>query len=121
MPENYAIKRTRDRSYPCVVLSTNHLSPLNEVCNIETSLRGLGVNGKVVFDLLLVNGNNYNRFFEAYFNGTSIEMSSVKILNKPSESIRVRSVEFYKKNLGLLENCILPNIIKFKLRKGILI
>ena len=57
--------------------------------DIEKDLAKKNLKGLVLFDLLLSNGDEYNRYVEAYFDGKFFELSSFKgpTLNKEIERI----------------------------------
>lgn len=56
-----------------VVFSTSYLNPISEIPALEQDLRQMHT-GKttILFDLLLSNGNEFNRFVQASFDGTDI-------------------------------------------------
>lgn len=93
-----------------LVLSTIYESPLDYASKIEEDLSARDFTGKALFDLLLCNGNVYNRFAEATFKGGKIDRSSMKTID-PTElddSITEVSESFYKANpLLLQENHVL--------------
>lgn len=89
-----------------LVLSTTYESPLAYISEIEEDLSARAFTGKVLFDLLLCNGNvDDNRFTEATFEGGKIDRSSMKTID-PTELddfITEVSESFYRANPLLLE------------------
>ena len=71
----------------------------------------------MLFDLLLSNGDEYNRYVEAYFDGKFFELPSFKgpTLNQEIERI---SINFFKKHPEYIDKGVLSSIDIFKLVKG---
>ena len=59
--------------YSAIVYPVSYLNPIDEIQLISIELRKhLPAGCYVLFDLLLSNGNNFNRFAEAFFDGNDI-------------------------------------------------
>ena len=114
--KNYKIIFISDNNrYKSVVFSINHISPLDDIYKIEQDLISKGIKGYILFDLLLSNGNEFNRYVEAYFDGESFNLLEFK---KPIITSFVKEVsnDFFKKNIKLLENGILSSIDIFDIK-----
>jgi len=105
----------------CVVFSISEYNPTDYISKIEQDLLQKSYSGNVVFDLLLANGNNFNRYLKAYFNGNEFNNDSYKIIDEPQHQLKKKSLDFYQKNIALLENSILSKPIKFMIKKGYVI
>lgn len=114
---SYKIQEINDLKYKAIIFSTDHISPTEELSQIEEELRENKYVGNIIFDLLLINGNADNRFIEAFFDGIAFDRKSFKIANKLSYIINDMSTEFYYNNLCLVENSRLSNPIKFLIKK----
>lgn len=113
----YQIKKINNTNYySYLIFSTSYLNPLDNLCDIETDLKGTNP-GKVLFDLLLFNGFSSNRYIEAYFNGKHFVLSSFRPV-KVDSNIKKESGSFYQKNRELLNNSILLNSQSFMVKKG---
>lgn len=99
----YEVKKVSDSFV--LVLSKSYETPLSYLGYIEEDLNTLEFTGKVLFDLLLCDGNVYNRFAEGYFKDGEIDYSSMRVVDhvEVSDSILHASNSFYKANEDLLE------------------
>jgi hypothetical protein len=113
-PRYFEVKRIG--SLP-MVLSTSYVNPLEMLTEIEAELAS-SYCGKVLFDLLLCNGNSSNRFMEAFFDGKQFVQTSFRILSEVDEEIRRFSANYYKDKPYFIESPLLSNAFKFLLQKG---
>jgi hypothetical protein len=116
---DYQVERYDDIG--CVIFSISEYNPTDYISTIEQDLIKESYKGNVVFDLLLANGNNFNRYLKAYFNGNGFNRDSYKIIDKPQHQLKKKSIDFYQKNIDFLENSILSKPIKFMIKKGYII
>lgn len=78
MMKNYNIDYNTFIKYKAIVYSASYINPINDIDNIANDLVEKSISaGYVLFDFLLSNGNNFNRFAEVYFNGKSIEKETI--------------------------------------------
>ncbi|WP_170075067.1 type II toxin-antitoxin system RnlB family antitoxin [Paraclostridium dentum] len=116
--ESYKIKEINDFEYKLIVFSTDYISPFEHLTNIEENLKLINYSGKIIFDLLLVNGNTSNRFMEVFFDGNEFDKKSFRIANKLSNEIKNITSSFYSENICIVENSRLSNPIKFLIKKN---
>lgn len=114
---SYKIEEVNDFKYKLIIFSTDYISPIDYLSEIEDYLKTKNYLGEIIFDLLLVNGNSENRFIEAFFNGEKFNRKSFMIANKLSNEIKNVTTEFYFNNLSIVENSRLSNPIKFLIKK----
>ena len=100
----------------CLIFSVDYRSPLEFIEDIENELRSVSLCKKIIFDLLLSNGMNSNRYFEAYFDGC--RLINIKKCKEVHIEVKDASVRFYKKYPSLLDNSVLVNQQKFLTRSG---
>lgn len=105
--------------YKYVVLATSYENPMDELENIEEELSAKGYSGRVLFDLLLCNGMNSNRFIEMNFDGNYFDLSSSIIIENPNKFIKEGIYQYLKDKPLLLENSILPNAQRYIITMGI--
>lgn len=117
MNSYYKIIKTTEEPYPYIVFSTSYLNPMDQKETLEKDLRKIGVNGKILFDLLLSHGNTPDRFFEAFFNGEKISEESLKSTESISKKIKEISVDFYHSQQQFLENSVLSKTQKFLIKR----
>ena len=117
--KEYQAKKYNDIGY--MIFSTSEYNPTDFISNIEKDLLKEKYKGNVIFDLLLSNGNNYNRYLNAKFDGKKFDGNSYTLIDEPKNEIRQKSLDFYKKNISILENSILSKPIKFMIKKGLIV
>ncbi|WP_051986289.1 type II toxin-antitoxin system RnlB family antitoxin [Clostridium amazonitimonense] len=111
---NYIIINTN------LVFSTSYISPLDDIIALEKDLKQHNVLGEVIFDLLLSVGNATNRYIKGYFDGTSLDISSIKVINDIDEVIKEASRNFYMNHKELLDRGILNNATKYMVVNGLI-
>lgn len=100
----YEIKNIYD---DCIlVLSTTYETPLEYASEIEACLNASEFTGTILFDLLLCNGNVYNRFAKGVFENGEIDYASIKVIDigEIADAITEISENFYRANQSLLES-----------------
>ncbi|WP_208402057.1 type II toxin-antitoxin system RnlB family antitoxin [Halalkalibacterium halodurans] len=117
--KNYEIYKLNNE-YPYIVFSTSYINPLEDIEKIEEEMES-EFRGKVLFDLLLSNGLTSNRFLEAEFDGGKFQYTSIKPVGNLDNLIKKESITFYRENIDLLQNSVLPNAHKFLIKKGLLV
>jgi hypothetical protein len=118
MERYYELLTLENSPYSLMILSISYISPTKHLDYLEKDLAAQGFRGKVIFDFLLANGNNFNRFAEAYFNGSKFDLMSFSVV-KPKTQIRQSSLNFYRKHPELLDQSVLSKPTKFLIRKNI--
>jgi hypothetical protein len=88
------------------VQSVNYNNPINNLNEITRELICYKFEGKVIFDLLLANGNSSGRFLISSFNNKNFEMKTFR-KTVVSKGIRKEILIYYKKNRNYLSNSIL--------------
>lgn len=79
---NYYIDFNKYNKYSAVIYSTSYRSPFDSIGSITEELRiNLSEAGFILFDLLLSNGDSFNRFVEAYFDGKEIKRDSISVIS----------------------------------------
>jgi hypothetical protein len=117
MDSCYQIIKTSVEVYPYMVFATSYVNPMDQKEALEKDLKQIGVNGKILFDLLLSHGNTPDRFFEAFFNGEKISEESLKSTEAISKKIKAISIDFYHSQQHFLENSVLSKTQKFLIRR----
>ena len=112
----YQIERVS--TYTIIVFSMTYMNPISYLPTIEKDLGELDFSGKIIFDLLLSNGNSSNRFVEANVNKAKIDRRSMKVIRDSSldASFIKKTREFYKFHRSILDSSnILLDEEKFNL------
>lgn len=116
--ENFMIKEIRNTS-EYIVLSTSYISPLDELFDLEQELKMLNFKGEIIFDLLLCNGLNENRFLKGFFDGDYIDIANITIIKNIENDIKKISEEFYINNSELVDYSVLPDAHKYIIKNGL--
>jgi hypothetical protein len=108
-----------NNDYKYVVFATSYENPVGELDEIEYDLATKKYSGIVLFDLLLCNGMNSNRYIEMVFDGEHFDIFTSRVLKKPSEMIEEFINQYLKNKPLLLQNSVLPNAQRYLLQRGI--
>ena len=98
MVKNYRIRKINSSEYHFIVFSLNYNNPVDSLNSIGAELTKKNYTGKIIFDLLLSNGNTSNRYIEAYFDSAKFDFRSFKVLKKVAKDIKKISLDFYLSN-----------------------
>ncbi len=116
MTTKFKIYRQKRGTYSTVVYSTSYDSPINHLTDLENELEKIGVQGEVLFDLLLSSGNTPDRFYKAVFTGYKFDIGTLTQILPPAE-IQNESLEFYHLHPNYLASSVLSKPLKFLIKK----
>ena len=108
----------RVSNHTVIVFSMTYINPISYLPNIEEDLGKMNFSGKLIFDLLLTNGNSSNRFVEVNVKKAKIERRSMKVIEHSSlePCLIKKSREFYTSHQFILDSSnILLDEEKFNL------
>ena len=93
-----------------IIYPTSYLNPLNNVTILEKYLFStVGEPCEFIVDLLLCNGNEFNRFIHFSFDGRRIRKESIQIIDIAEET-KKNINSFYRTHLEILkEGVLLPD------------
>lgn len=117
MTRQYHLGRLEDATY--IVWSVSYVSPTEHLDEIARTLADCAYSGRVIFDLLLANGQTSNRFVSARFDGRDFDRASFAILSHELDTLKKVSLGFYHSHPELLENSVLPRAAQFLIRRNI--
>jgi len=115
--KSYNIINIKD-GYKFIVLAISYVNPVDELDEIEKELYNKRFNGKVLFDLLLCNGINKNRYVEINFNGERFDTSSLKLIESITRSSKEIVSEYFKEHPIYIESSVLPKAQCYLMKKG---
>jgi len=118
MKHSYCIHKITSGNLLAVIYSLGFDSPMNHLCSIENELQNYGRSGKVIFDLLLSNGNTTDRFYSALFDGEKLIENSMKKVKDPPPKIQRESLAFYHNKQEYLSNSVLNKAQRFLIKKN---
>lgn len=104
----YEIKKIKTDLSPVVVYAISFENPLHDLVDISKEL-SLIVHSPcdILFDLLLSNGDEFNRFFLGKFDGEKIDFDSLEIYEMKNETLLKKINGFYCGKYNYLRNSIL--------------
>ena len=109
--EKYDIVKSKSNQYEHIVYATSWHNPLYHLDEIAESI-GTMVNPSkkchILFDILLSNGNNFNRFALGFFDGEKIEGESLEVFQINDKKNLKEINSYYKTHRAYLPNGILP-------------
>jgi hypothetical protein len=112
----YRIENISDRVV--LIFCTTYINPISYLPVIEKDLGEIKFSGKIIFDLLLANGYNSNRFVEADVIESKINRRSMRVIEPSNlDELLLKKIRiFYKYNPDILEgNAILLDEEKYQL------
>lgn len=93
--------------YSAIVYPTSYLNPIEDLQSISVELKKhLTAGCYVLFDLLLSNGDNFNRFAEAYYDGDDIRTSDISITKIPSGEVQGLNMYYQGKTKELSKSVL---------------
>ncbi|BES64979.1 hypothetical protein SANA_14180 [Gottschalkiaceae bacterium SANA] len=118
---DFEIKKINGIEQDFVVFSTSYLNPFGHLKIIEKELKCKKIRCIVLFDLLLSNGNGYDRYYELEFENSSFLKETLKIIDlKKGCKQRMILNKYYHDNFEKFDTEILSNATKFLVQKGAL-
>lgn len=93
--------------YRAVIYAVSYFNPLEDISLIAEELGGRLKDADVLFDLLLCNGENFNRFACAHFDGNSINPAEICLAEKIGWETLREINRWYRGRRNELENSVL--------------
>ena len=108
--ETYSIEQVSEQT--AVVFANTYVNPISFLPSIEEQLASMSFSGEVVFDLLLSNGEAFNRIVASNAVEGKVDRKAFKIVDLGGlDEVVVEKIKaFYKSNEALVgSNCILSD------------
>lgn len=105
---NFYLECKNINRYEAFVLSKNYLRLDMYIKDVKNNLKNLGLNGNIVFDLVMTNGVK-NRFFEMFFNGESFDLESLKSIKDVSPDVLNVSYNYYRNHIECLDSAAMTS------------
>lgn len=117
----YVLSNCYSSSYDWQVVCLSYDSIYSYIQLIQNDLKTQNVRkAKVVFDQLLITGNNINRFLSIEFSDNSFLFNTAQNIT-PEMSIRQKTHSILLKNIRLLDNCVLTEKQVNMIKKGLVL
>lgn len=86
---NFNIIYKQYGKYSAIIYPISYFNPIEDIQSISVELKKhLKAGCYVLFDLLLSNGDNFNRFAEVYYDGNDIKTSAISITEISSGEVQ---------------------------------
>lgn len=97
--------------YPCLVIATSYLDPLEnmeQITLLQDDLKGNSMIGEILIDMLACVGDNSERYLTLKFDGYKFDLNSCQFVQFSKESyVRQISMKTYQQLNGELYNTVL--------------
>ncbi len=104
----YEIKQSNGVDFSAIVYATSYNNPIQDIDSISNELSSMFHSPcNVLFDLLLSNGNEFNRFVIGRFEGNKISYDSLRIVTIEDSKLRKQIDSFYRGKYSYLKNSVL--------------
>ena len=112
---DYNIVYWNNDVYKIIIYSNSYINPIQYLKEISKEIqKHVDKKVSILFDMLLSNGENFNRFATAIFDGKEIQFNTIEIINITDESLLKKINFFYKTNLKALNNSVLSPSERYK-------
>lgn len=115
---DYVIKKINIEGYDRFLLWLSFESLLDHISCIEESPNMLKTSGKILIDQLFLTGDGDNRFISCDIKDGKLDFRTARIVT-PAEFFRKETVQWLHDNYGYVENSILTETQRQKVREGI--
>lgn len=115
--KEYIIKETNQEGFDRFLLCLSFESLFNYLSSIEASPQMIHASGRILIDQLLITGDGDNRFISCYFTDGRLDFETAHIV-KPTVFFRKETVAWLHNNYCYVENSILSESLRQKIRDG---
>ena len=116
--DEYTIIKTFAEDYDKLVLCLSYESFFSYTDKIEIALARESFAETVLIDQLLITGNGKNRFISCDFSKGKFDFRTARMVN-PADRFRKESVQWLHNNYSYVENSILTEDLRLKIKKNI--
>lgn len=114
--KNFAISKLKNSEYNYLVIATTYISPISILDDVQNELQN--INGKLIFDLTLINGTNSNRYISAVIEDGIINRRTFTTVQKVDLEVKHNSINFFINHTELVENGTISKALKTLLVSG---
>ena len=116
--QNFILKEINQDGYDRFLLCLSFDGLATCLNSIAASLELAHTSGKILIDQLLITGNNDNRFLSCDFSNGRLDFKTAHIVN-PTCFFRKETVDWLHNNYGYVENSILTEAQRQKVKNGV--
>ncbi len=115
MSKIYDVKKIKNGIYTYLVVANSYESPLDVLDEISKEIEVPECT--ILFDMLLRTGMSYNRYLSIRYKDNQFDKKSISIVTQISNDIKLSTVETLNKHISCVEESLLPEPIKFLIKK----
>ncbi|MDE5753440.1 MAG: type II toxin-antitoxin system RnlB family antitoxin [Oscillospiraceae bacterium] len=104
----YEIKQVKNVDFSAIVYAISYENPLQDIDSISHELSSMFCSScNVLFDLLLSNGDEFNRFVMGRFEENKINYDSLRIITIEDSNLKKQINSYYRGKYSYLKNSVL--------------
>lgn len=119
MMSRFLVSPNPDATLGAAVFAVCAISPLEDLDEVAQDLRKKRITGRVLFDLLLANGNKVNRYFLADFDGQRFKTVRLQPAADHYNEYSGVSAKFLHDHADEIDPSLLSKAMQFALRQGV--
>jgi hypothetical protein len=119
MIARFLVSPNPDANLGAAVFAVCAISPLEDLDEVAQDLREKQITGRVLFDLLLANGNKVNRYFLADFDGQQFKTVRLQSAADHYNEFSSVSAKFLHDHVDEIDPSLLSKAMQFALRQGV--
>lgn len=106
---SFSISYEKCGKYSAIVYPVSYINPIEELQLISVDLKEhLPIGCYVLFDLLLSNGDNFNRFAELYYDGNEINVGRIFVTEVNSDELKKLNLHYRGRTNELSKSVLSP-------------
>ena len=114
----YVIKRINKDGYDRFLIWLSFESLFDHLNSMEESLNASNASGRILIDQLFITGDGDNRFISCEFEDGKLNFQTVCVV-RPADSLRKETVDWLHDHYSYVENSILTDAQRKKVRDRI--
>lgn len=116
MKGNFEIIKLNNEPYDFLIIATSYENPLSYIKEIVKEMQVQKAN--LLFDLILINGINKNRYIKCEYEVDENQIPLCSIVEKVDDSIKKVSQSYFAENEEVVTKSIISNSLKYLLKSG---
>ncbi len=111
--EKYSVLKVDSLQNYFLVIANTYENPINDF--LYDGYIPFLENGNVIFDLVVINGINFNRFIQVTIENHKLQVNTIKVISDVPTSILDMSAKYFKNHKEVIQQSILPSASKYLL------
>lgn len=114
MKGNFEILKLNNGSYDFLIIATSYDNPLSSIKEIGEEIQAR--KAILLFDLMLINGTNQNRYIKCEYDAETNPLLSCSIVESIDDDIKKVSQSYFSKNKEVVKRSVISNSLKYLLQ-----